>query len=118
MFKVVKERLFWWPVEVAIPQDGGGFEIQTFRAQLAHLPLDELEATLREVTLRGTAAVESVAHLLRDWDEIEDDAATPIPYSLENLAMLLQQPGFGPALTEAIMRAYRPSELEKRKRGN
>jgi hypothetical protein len=52
-----------WPVKASVPQDGGGFQEQTFVARLRHVTVDEINNAMTAAQADGTFGITTVPSL-------------------------------------------------------
>lgn len=119
MFKLVKERLVWWPVRVTIPTDGGDVEEQSFSLKFRVRDVDgnrELLASAPAMAPSGTADkpqlsesyADFVLQLATDWKDVaEEGAKDQLPFSRANLIDAMKVPG----AFMAVLEAYRSCSL-------
>jgi len=116
MFKLVKERLVWWPVTVAIPADDGDVEEQSFSLKFRVRDVDgnrELLASAPAMTASDAGEkplsetyAEFVGQLATDWKDVEDEHA-PLAFNHSNLVDVMKVPG----AFMAVLEAYRSCSL-------
>lgn len=119
MFKLVKERLVWWPVTVATPADDGNVDEQTFSLKFRVRDVDgnrELLASAPTMAPSGTADkpqlsesyADFVLQLATDWKDVaEEGAKDQLPFSRANLIDAMKVPG----AFMAVLEAYRSCSL-------
>lgn len=122
-FKLVDEYVYWWPVNVVLPDTtkSGKRVTQAFEMQFEALADDEARK-LQEEYNALTDPKERQEHehgqLLRtckDWRGVmEDDGRTEVPFSEENLRRAIRFPFF----RTACYRAYADSLSENPRQGN
>lgn len=116
MFKVVKERLVWWPVTVAVPADDGNVEEQSFSLRFRVRDVDGNRDLLANAPAIGPndagekplseTYAEFVEQLATDWKEVEDEHA-PLAFNHNNLVDVMKVPG----AFMAVLEAYRSCSL-------
>lgn len=110
MFKVVKERLVWWPVVWDVPVDGGKVEQAEIKVRFRLIDLSQLGAITAEIDAldRSDEKVVDrqcrvVMQLATDWEGVVDASDTAMPFSEENVRALMSIP----ALFGAFIQSYR-----------
>lgn len=94
------EYLYWWPVEVKIPDQNraGHFETQKFKMRFLAMPSDEGDAMRKEIAALPEEEQEErqdelLMRVCRDWDEdVVDERGQPVPFSKEALQQALRFP--------------------------
>lgn len=123
MFRIVNERLAWWPVIFpGVSEDGNVIEN---KIELRFRILDEDEFPEFMAKLADTAALANpsvaadaasgmapdspsllaarlLSPIVRDWRGVASENGEPLPYSEETFRLLLRQPG----VSGAVGRAY------------
>ncbi len=99
-FRMVKRRLYWWPVPVRFPDPdpkrAGRTLEQTFTAQFEEMPLDEARLLEEEIAALPHKEQLSREHdllvrVVKSWaDDVVDEQEQPIPFSAEALHEALQ----------------------------
>ncbi len=114
-FKVAKERLFWWPVKVAVPDPdparAGKMIQQQFNMQFLSMPQDD--AKKEQIKLAGMDLQERIDRehdllksVCRDWDDqVVDEDGQAIPFSKEMLSSLIADNFFRIGLYSAYQEA-------------
>ena len=117
MFKLVKERLAWWPVKWMVPaEDGGkGREVKV-ELQFRVKSVDDLMGVLRAAESINTEAgpeednpaisvamAKAFAPMIADWRGVGDEDGASLAFSQDGLEMLFNMPG----VFDAALRAYR-----------
>lgn len=117
MFVVVKERRAWWPVVWrGAAEDGGALIENRIELRFRLLDVDALEALQKraaEVDTEIAAAAPGrarseiyaglIAEIASDWRGVCAENSEPLPWSADNLRLLMGVPGiFG-----IVMEAYR-----------
>jgi len=87
MFKIAEKRMVEWPVMIAVPQDGGKVRKHEARVQFEYLEQDEID----EVLAWGNDT-DLMKRAVKGWPEgqFQDESGSPISFSPENLARLMQ----------------------------
>jgi hypothetical protein len=122
-FTLAKEHLYWWPVEIKMPDPAkpGKFHTQKFQMQFRAQPTDEARELTREI--EGLPAEQQAerehAHLIcvcRDWNEdVVDEDNKPIAFSEDRLRQALQFAWF----RMGLYTAYRDSIVgDEARKGN
>jgi hypothetical protein len=116
MFKVVKERLVWWPVTVAVPADDGNVDEQSFSLRFRVRDVDGNRDLLANAPAIGPgdsgerplseSYAEFVEQLATDWKEVEDEHA-PLAFNHSNLVDVMKVPG----AFMSVLEAYRSCSL-------
>lgn len=118
MFKLVKERLVWWPVTVAIPADDGDVEEQSFSLKFRVRDVDgnrELLASAPAMTPSdggekplSESYAEFVEQLATDWKDVEAEKdGDKLAFNRSNLVQVMKVPG----AFMAVLEAYRSCSL-------
>ena len=118
MFKLVKERLVWWPVTVATPADDGNVDEQTFSLKFRVRDVDGNRQLLASAPAMATGDAgekplsetyaDFVEQLATDWKDVaEEGAKDPLPFSRSNLVEVMKVPG----AFMAVLEAYRGCSL-------
>lgn len=98
MYVVTKERLAWMDVEWTSLNEAGESVTNSFRMKVELVELDPFEAFLR--VFAGGAGDgdinprDFITSVAKDWDEILDEDKKPFPFTPENVAVIIQSPGF------------------------
>lgn len=96
MFKLIKDRKVWWPVIFQVAVDGGQTEESTLDLHFTLFKQDELDDVFSSIG-DGTNADQIIkAHLFErvdDWGAVGDVTGEPLPFTQENFAALLSEPG-------------------------
>ena len=110
MFKVVKERLVWWPVVWDVPVDGGKVEQAEIKMQFCMVDLNHLNKLLSDIEKleQDEAAIVDqwlniVERIAANWQGVVDDADQVLDFNPDNIRLLLSIPG----TFNAIFTAYR-----------
>ncbi len=118
MFKVVKERLVWWPVSVAVPADNGEVDDQSFSLRFRVRDVDGNRDLLANAPAIGPADAgekplsesyaEFVEQLATDWKDVEsEDGGGTLTFNRSNLVQVMKVPG----AFMAVLEAYRSCSL-------
>lgn len=124
-FVLKQSDTYSWPVSFEIPVDGGRHEKQTFDAELKRLPQSRI-VEIQEAVQKRLVAIqrdeeaedmitdhEIANEILIGWNGVNDEDASPIPFSEKSKAQLLDVP----TVTAAIVTAFFNS-LQGAKRKN
>lgn len=110
MFKVVKERLVWWPVVWDVPVDGGKVEQAEIKMQFRLFDLDQLNtllATIDKLEQDEAAIVDQwlniVQRIASNWQGVVGDDDKDLDFNPDNVRALLSIPG----TFNAIFAGYR-----------
>lgn len=84
--KIAASATYDWPVEVAVPEDGGIWSRHKFTAQFARFTKDQAKALvdkLGEEKDNGEPfeALDLVAQVMAGWKDVTDADGQPLPYS-------------------------------------
>lgn len=124
MFKLVKERLVWWPVNVAVPADDGNVEEQSFSLRFRVRDVDGNRELLASSPAIGPgdagekplseSYAEFVEQIATDWKDVEADHADiggmgggTLSFNRSNLVQVMKVPG----AFMAVLEAYRSCSL-------
>lgn len=119
MFKLVKERLVWWPVTVAIPADDGDVEEQSFSLKFRVRDVDGNRELLSSAPamapgetadkpLLSESYADFVMQLATDWKDVAvEGEKEPLPFCRTNLIEAMKVPG----AFMAVLEAYRSCSL-------
>ena len=118
MFKVVKERLVWWPVTVAVPADDGNVEEQSFKMRFRVRDVDGNRELLASTPAIGPddadekplseSYAEFVEQLATDWKDVEDEErGGQLGFNRQHLIMVMKVPG----AFMSVLEAYRSCSL-------
>ena len=102
--KLKQSDTFRWPVKVAIPKDGGGYETGTFDAEFKRLPRTESEGIAMKVMSGELTGVDAVRQILVGWRGVEVDGEE-VPFSEANLEALLEINGVALAVFRTFSEA-------------
>lgn len=121
MFKLVKERLVWWPVTVAVPADDGNVEEQSFSLRFRVRDVDGNRELLASAPAIGPgdagekplseSYADFVLQLATDWKDVESEERSGpdamLPFCRPNLIEVMKVPG----TFMAVLEAYRSCSL-------
>jgi hypothetical protein len=118
MFKLVKERLVWWPVTVAVPADDGNVEEQSFSLRFRVRDVDGNRDLLASTPAIGPgdaggqqlseSYADFVLQLATDWKDVApEDSDEPLPFCRPNLIEVMKVQG----TFMAVLEAYRSCSL-------
>jgi hypothetical protein len=91
-----KVKTFKWPVSVEEPADGGTFETTTFDAIFKRVGRSEF------VKLSEEGEFDLLKAVLTGWDGIEDENGKALPFSIEAMRELSDDPYW----IRGILKAY------------
>lgn len=110
MFKIVKERLSWWPVIVSVPAEDGGTSADVkFDLQFRITTVDEMAKMVNEAsavaqsmrsddedaesnTVSATMA-KLFGPFVANWRGVGDEGGSTLPYTDDALRQLFDVPG-------------------------
>lgn len=95
-FKLAPSPTFTVPVTVNVANDRGGYDKNTFEASFARTTVDELQ------DLSGLTTVELVRKKLKGWKLKDSDTSEDVPFTPENLELVLSIPPSPLAITTAF----------------
>jgi len=120
MFKLVTEIVAPWPVHIDVVREDGSVGQDSFTAQFVRMPESEFEALFAPIEpVKGEELKahnrKMVDRIMRGWKDVVDADKKPIPFTSENVDLLLDFPNIGLALTVAYVGFHRaqPKEREK-----
>lgn len=103
MIKLKRTPTYWWPVKVAVAQDGGTWGEETFEVQFTRLAVDALRTLTEEVKATKMSDPEYAARVVLDWRGVTDENGQALPFSREALLGLCQLPGVAWAIVGAFL---------------
>ncbi len=105
MFKLAEQNQVRWPVTVQIPQDGG--TVRDVEIGIDYRLLTKQQA--REIKALDDDQAESrlVDHVVGWDDRVVDTAGQPVPFSRENLELLLEYDFIARAIVLGLYQASR-----------
>lgn len=111
MFRLVSERLVWWPVTFPGVTEEGDVVENKIELRFRVLDEDEFPAFLKdlmaaaapEVEVTTTRAASVLAPIVRDWRGVAAENGEPMSFSAENFRLLLLQPGVSGAIGRAFI---------------
>lgn len=89
-FILNKRASYSWPVVFSFPIDGGKYDKQTFDIEFKHLS----QSQIKEWLTSDKGDVEFCKFIVVGWKDIFSAPETPLPFSQEALADLLDVPKF------------------------
>jgi len=95
-FKITKKPTFSAQVEVYTPNDKCGHDLSKFTARFNRVDVQQL------ATLGKKKQSEVLLEVLAGWEDFNDEENNPVPFSPENLAMLISIPEAMQGLTVAF----------------
>jgi hypothetical protein len=102
-----KVKTFKWPVSIEEPADGGTFETTTFDAIFKRLGRSEF------LKLSEKSEFDLLKAVLTGWDGIEDENGKALPFSIEAVRELSDDPYW----IRGVLKAYTDT-FEGAKAGN
>jgi hypothetical protein len=102
-----KVKTFKWPVAIEEPSDGGLFETNTFDATFKRVGRADF------VKLSDKSEFELLKAVLTGWDGIEDENGKAVPFSVEAMRELSDDPYW----IRGVLKAYTDT-FEGAKAGN
>lgn len=99
MFKLAASPVYFWPVSVSLPTDGGKFEKSTFDAQFKRIPQSRIDAIFRADDVKDE---EVARELLVGWRGVTDDSGEDVPFSEAAREQLFNVPG----VRAAVIKSY------------
>ena len=102
-----KVKTFKWPVSIEEPADGGTFETTTFDAIFKRLGRSEF------LKLSEKSEFDLLKAVLTGWDGIEDENGKALPFSIEAVRELSDDPYW----IRGVLKAYTET-FEGAKAGN
>jgi hypothetical protein len=119
MFRIVSERLCWWPVTFpGVTEEGGIIEnkielrfkvldeddFQPFVDRLTGISADQVEADVQaEKPTESARAAALLSEVVRDWRLVAAANGEALPFSAENFRALLRTPNVGGAIGRAYI---------------
>ena len=100
-FKINQPQTFRWPVKVAIPKDGGGYETGSFDAVFKRVSRSEAEQMGNQVISGELSGVEAIRSVLVGWSGVFD-GLEEVPFSETNRERLLEITGVAVSLFRAF----------------
>ena len=91
-----KVKTFKWPVSIEEPADGGTFETTTFDATFKRLGRSEF------LKLSEKSEFDLLKAVLTGWDGIEDENGKALPFSIEAVRELSDDPYW----IRGVLKAY------------
>lgn len=120
MFKIQREREFWWPVKVQLPADGGKHETHEFDVRLRQSSLPKMIEAMAQASKAGEPEKQFQAFqtLITGWRRIANEDGGELDFNAANFKALLEVPTAAAGLIEAIRQAFLPPAPLERRRGN
>ena len=120
-FILAKEHLYWWPVEIKLPDPNraGHFQTQKFQMLFLAMPTDEARALTKEIEAlpadqQADREHEHLIRVCRNWNEdVVGEDKKPVPFSEDGLRQALQFPWFRQGLYTAYLNSLRGEEARK-----
>ena len=125
-FRLTKVVRYWWPVTFSMPHpDRPGERVSQqlqiqFEARDREAVLAAFEAfqTLKTERERVEHEHSEIRAIVRNWDDVVDDAGDPVPFSAAALEAALQQVWFRTAVLKAYGESLRTQQGEEGRLGN
>ena len=95
-FILKKVKTFKWPVSIEEPADGGTFETTTFDAVFKRVGRNEF------LKLSEKSELDLLKAVLTGWDGIDDENGKAVPFSVEALRELSDDPYW----IRGVLKAY------------
>lgn len=121
MFILTDERLYWWPINIDVPDPNhsGKWQRQSFEMEFGQVDEDEAKAMAKALAEMPTAE-ERLAHqhdmllkAARNWRGVVDAFRAEVPFSTETLRRALQQSWFNEGVYRDWNRSLAKGEARK-----
>lgn len=107
-FKMTKEHLYWWPVEVKVPATehnrAGTFQVMELKMLFVATRKEEASSSSVDGDA-PTSDTPEIEKFVRDWDDVIDDDGKPVPFTDKNFRLAMGTVWF----RSAVYRAYTAS---------
>ena len=103
MFTIRQDHSFTWPVQVAVPGDGGKHRTETFQARFREIDQDRLNEILADT--EGAVDAALLTEIVIGWEGVRDEHKDEVPFDTETLELLIKVPYVRAAMAEAFMDA-------------
>ena len=103
MFTIRQDHSFTWPVEVAVPEDGGKHRIETFQVRFREIDQDHVNDILSDIENGVDAAL--LTEIVIGWEGVRDEDKNEVPFDTGMLEMLIKVPYVRIAMAGAFMAA-------------
>jgi hypothetical protein len=120
MFILVTEIVAPWPVLVDVVREDGSVAQDEFTANFVRMSETEFEALFAPIDAlredeRKAHNRRMIDRIMRGWSGVVDGGGKALPFTTENVDLLLDFPNIGSAITLAYVRFHRaqPGEREK-----
>jgi len=112
MFRIMQLPTIDWPVEVNVPQSGGGVQKHKFTARFEIVPTQEYEALVGE----GEGVSAALDRVLVGWgtDVKGETGDEPLEFNPENKAQMLRTPYARVGLLRAYIQAAAGQEARRK----
>lgn len=90
MFRLSNNEVYFWPVKIEVPVDGGRFEKQVFDAQFKRISQSRLKEVSTMIQEEKMSDVELCREILVGWKGVVGDNNLPVDFSPTNLDLLLE----------------------------
>jgi hypothetical protein len=90
-FVIKKDKNYGWPVTIAEPKDGGGFNEQKVNLKFKMLPQSRIDEVIKN---EAEEDADILSDVLVGWDDeaFKDEAGNALPFNAENKALVLSVP--------------------------
>lgn len=95
-FKITKKPIFTAQVEVYTPNEKCGHDLSKFTARFDRVDMHRLDK------LREKKQAEVMREVLAGWEDFNDEENNPVPFTTENLEILINIPEALQGLTIAF----------------
>ncbi|GAB0058050.1 hypothetical protein SIID45300_02390 [Candidatus Magnetaquicoccaceae bacterium FCR-1] len=107
MFQIAKDQTFSWTIDVTAPHQSNQQPAGQFTA---HMRLLGIAETTR---LAGESDAAFINAIVTGWDDVLDQEGQPMPFTPENLAVLIDMPNVRLALVRGYHTASSGGAREK-----
>lgn len=98
---------YFAPVKVSLLDADGNLQQHQFDVQFVRLNKAGIETFIED---QQSAADDIVFKVVRNWRHVTDAQGLSVPFSEDNLKLLLAVPGMGNALLQAFVASWVPKE--------
>jgi hypothetical protein len=90
-FVIKKDKTYSWPITIAEPKDGGGFNEQKVNLRFKVLPQTRIDQVIKN---EAEDDADILSEVLVGWDDesFKDEAGTALLFNAENKALVLSVP--------------------------
>lgn len=110
MFRLDLSPSYFYPVKLAVLDADGKLENRIFDARFKRLSQPEGEALVREAESGRLTDQQVVDRALVGWRGLQDADGNDLPYTPENLAIVLSVAGLRAAVVTAFLQSQNPKE--------